>query len=203
MFTSKVLEGYSITPKSAEAEKMLNLLVGEEGIKAAKALQSLFAVTEIDYCELMQDIRTPDIMTGFARVQFACAEGNYQQAIDEMSEISGAIEAGCTAERKAHGVSTRYQFSATSGKWSKRESAPRKPAAEGVTVGEPKPEAKKLYHQFTGNDGFRTESTNGGKLYHDVHAHYAPNNKATEHTDFKNTALPYFSKHGKYTTEVK
>lgn len=206
MFTSEIIAGCSVTPKTEDAGKMLSLFPkNEEGLKSIRDLSSMFTVTEVDYCKLLEvPAAADDLRLALERIALAVNTGNPLEVAQAFKEFDGALDAACNPIREKHGVSNRYSFNVITRTWTRRETAKRAPAnGEVVTVGEELP-AKKLYHLFAGSDGFTAESTNGGTLYKDVRSHYEPTwKKPTEHTDFKHTAIPFFAKHGNYSAEVK
>ena len=205
MFTSKVVEGHSITPLTDNAAKMIELLAlqGADGLKAAKNLPNLFQVAEVDYCAMLdKPANVGDLQAALIEVGKAVNTGDPVIVKQAYDEYSGALNTACDAIRKQYGVSSRYQFNVITQTWTRREATPRKPA-EVTTVGEAKPGPKVLTHRFIGNDGFAAEDANGGKLYATVKAHYEPTWKPTANTDFQHTALPYFAKVGKYDSYQK
>lgn len=204
-FQSKRVGEVSITPTNEKAVKTIAFFT-EQGfsdkalLDVAKAQPGDFTVTEVDYCAMLdKPDNTADINAALLRLQLACNTGDQSKVTTAFREYDGALDAVCNPIRAKYGVSTRYTFNVIANVWARRESAPRATTA-GVTVGEP---IKVLTHCFVGIDGFNASDTNAQKLYAVVKAHYEPTWKVTSQTDVKHTAIPYFGKHGKYSTEVK
>jgi hypothetical protein len=204
MFTSKVISGHSVTPKTVEAQAALGLFNGEEGLKAARNMPSLFTVTEVDYCQVLEvPANLPDLQAALLRVQAAMMNGD-PFVIDALwREFDGALESACKPIREKHGVSTRYGLNVKSGTWSRREVTPRKQAAEGVTVGEVKPEVKKLVHIAT-KGATKLEAGSTNKLYSLIVANVTGNTFKEIATDWPHTGKKYAEKHGFiYTSELR
>jgi len=198
MFTSIRIGEFAITPKTAEAQATLAILPkNEEGLKAAKVLSTMFEVTPVDFCQLLdKPTNVQDLYLSLVSLAQAANSGNTVEVLNLFAEFEGAYNSAVNPIREKYGVSSRYHFDIGASKWIRKESIKRE-----VAVGEPKT-AKVLVHRFTYQDGKTAENTNGGKLYAEVRGQIEKR-VCSEHTDFKSTAIPFFNKHGKYDTYEK
>lgn len=203
MFTSIRIGEFAVTPKSEDASKTLEMLakLGEASLATIKKLPELFAVSEVDYCKLLEvPTSADDLRAALERIALAVNTGNPLEVAQAYREFDGALDTACNPIREKHGISGRYVYNAITRSWSRREVAKRQ-AAE-VTAGEDKPTIKVLWHTFTKAGSPDVSATDFNSAYSKLHAQVTGQAYILKHTK-REVGLAYARKNGYEYAQVE